>query len=159
MSIAIVPGSFDPMTLGHRALIERVAKQYDQVVAAVMVNREKTYFLSIEDRLRVAERTLRDIPNVRVIADEGMLIDLYDRLGASAVCKGFRNERDLAYEREMAEWNRAHNPRFVTELLRADEAWADCSSTRVRELLQRGETPAHLLHADAYSYLKEKNYV
>lgn len=158
MRIAIVPGSFDPMTLGHRALIERVSKQYDEIVAAVMVNAEKTYLLSAEDRLCVARLTLKDLPKVRVIADEGMLIDLYDRLGASAVCKGWRNEADLAYEKRMDEWNRAHNPRFVTEFFRADEAWADCSSTVVRTLLEKGEDASPYLHADAYSYLKEKHY-
>lgn len=158
MSLAILPGSFDPMTLGHRALAFEVAEQYDEVVVAVMINRDKTYWLSLEERVRVAELTLKGIPNVRVIADEGMLIDLFDRLGADAVCKGWRNGEDLAYEESMAEWNRAHNPRFVTRLFRAKEEWADCSSTRVRELLQAGGDPSPLLAPDAYFYLREKQY-
>lgn len=159
MSLALIPGSFDPMTLGHRALVARVAEQYDEVVVAVMVNRDKTYLLPLDERLRVAELTLSGLSNVRVIADEGMLIDLFDRLGASAVCKGYRNEADLAYEKEMAAWNHAHNPRFVTSLIPAEEEWADCSSTRVRELMDAKEDLSALLAPDAYSYLKEKHYV
>ena len=159
MSLAILPGSFDPMTLGHRALAKEVAEQYDEVVVAVMINRDKTYLFPLEERVRLAELTLKGIPNVRVIADGGMLIDLFDRLDADAVCKGWRNGEDLAYEESMAEWNRAHNPRFVTRLFPAKEAWEDCSSTRVRELLQTGGDLSSLLAPDAYSYLKEKQYV
>ena len=149
MSLAIIPGSFDPMTLGHLALCRRVAASYDEVVVAVMINSAKRYLFDMETRVRIAEATVAELKNVRVIADEGMLIDLYDRLGADAVCKGYRNEVDYAYEVKMAEWNRAHNPRFRTELLPAEEIYAEHSSTRVREALEAGECLDGLVHPDA----------
>lgn len=154
MSLAIVPGSFDPMTLGHLDVIETAAERYDEVVVAVMINREKQYLFDMETRVRIAEATVAALPNVRVIADEGMLIDLFDRLGANAVCKGWRNEADLCYEKKMAEWNLAHNPRFHTELIPAREAHTALSSTAVRDRLSRGERIEELVHPNAVSLLK-----
>ena len=136
---AIVPGSFDPMTLGHRALIEQVAARYEIVYVAVMTNFEKQPLLDISDRVKIAELTLADLPNVKVIADGGLLVDLFDRLHADAVCKGYRNETDLAYEKKQDEWNRAHDPRFFTELIPAKPETEGISSSLVRERLEKGE--------------------
>ena len=149
MSLAILPGSYDPMTLGHLEIVKRVCAQYDEVVVAVMVNPKKKTMFDMNTRVQIAERTVAELPNVRVIADTGMLIDLYDRLHADAVCKGWRNETDYAYEKEMAEWNAAHNPRFRTELIRSEGEFASLSSTEVRECLARGERPDGLVHPDA----------
>lgn len=156
MRLAIVPGSFDPMTLGHLDLIRVVARKYDRVVVAVMRNAEKQYLFDDAQRLEIAKRTVAELSNVEVIADDGMLIDLYDRLGACAVCKGWRNQTDLAYEEQMAEWNRAHNPRFVTELIRSDGTHATLSSTDVRNALKEGEDPSALVHPDALPILLKK---
>lgn len=156
MRLAIVPGSFDPMTLGHLDLIRKVARKYDQVVVAVMQNAEKTYRFSPEERLKIAEETVLDLENVRVIFDGGMLIDLYDRLGACAVCKGWRNETDLAYEQSMAEWNRAHNPRFYTDLIEASPAYADYSSTRVRLAMEQNSDLSGMVHPRALAFCVNK---
>ena len=149
MSHAIIPGSFDPMTLGHLALIKTVAKQYDRVTVAVMINAAKQYLLDKETRVAIARATVAALPNVEVISDDGMLIDLFDRIGADAVCKGWRNERDYAYECEMAEWNCAHNPRFHTVLLQSEGEYRTLSSTEVREMLARGESLTDVVHADS----------
>lgn len=149
MSLAIIPGSFDPMTLGHLALIRTVAAQYDRVVVAVMINDAKQYLFDMDTRVAIARATVSELANVEVLADSGMLIDLYDRLGADAVCKGWRNETDLAYEQKMAEWNRAHNPRFQTVLLRSEGDYRTVSSTEVRELIARGDEMSKLVHRDA----------
>ncbi len=146
MSLAIVPGSFDPMTLGHLDIVQTVAARYDEVVVAVMINRAKRYYFDMETRLEIAKRTVAELPNVRVIADTGLLIDLYDRLGADAVCKGWRNQKDYDYELHMADWNQAHNPRFKTEMIRAKNAHADLSSTLVRQKLECGEDVGEYVH-------------
>ena len=153
MSLAIVPGSFDPMTLGHLDVVETVAKRYDEVVVAVMINRAKRYRFDMETRVRIAEATVAGLPNVRVVAETGMLIDLFDKLGADAVCKGWRNTADYDYELHMADWNAAHNPRFRTELIHAKNDHADLSSTLVRERLDRGESLDGLVHPDAMMLL------
>lgn len=153
MSLAIVPGSFDPMTLGHLDIVRLVAARYDEVVVAIMINPAKRYFFSMETRIAIAEATVKELPNVRVIADTGLLIDLFDRLGADAVCKGWRNERDYEYELHMADWNSAHNPRFKTELIYAKKEHAEVSSTAVRALLERGENLEKWVHPTALSII------
>ena len=159
MSLAIVPGSFDPMTLGHLDLIREAARRYDEVVVAVMINDQKNYLFDMETRVEIARRTVMELPNVRVISDRGMLIDLFDRLSADAVCKGVRNETDYAYEMKMAEWNRAHNPRFCTELIESSGTHATLSSTEVRGMLERGESPNGVIHPAALELVNVKiNY-
>ncbi len=157
MSLAIVPGSFDPMTLGHLDIVEIVARRYDEVVVAVMVNPAKRYCFDMATRVSIAERTVAHLPNVRVISDSGLLIDLFDRLGADAVCKGWRNAQDYEYELHMADWNLAHNPRFRTELIHAKESHREISSTVVREKRNNGEALEELVHPDALPLIvKEK---
>ena len=148
MSLAIVPGSFDPMTLGHLELIKTVARRYDEVVVAVMVNRSKKYLFDEQTRVAIAEETVKELSNVRVISDSGMLIDLFDRLGADAVCKGWRNQHDYDYELHMADWNSSHNPRFRTEMIRAKSAVEHISSTEVRRRLKDGEPLEDIVHPD-----------
>ena len=148
MSLAIVPGSFDPMTLGHLELIKTAAKRYDEVVVAVMVNRSKRYMFDMETRVAIAEETVKELPNVRVIADSGMLIDLFDKLNADVVCKGWRNQHDYDYELHMADWNSAHNPRFRTEMIRAKSAVENISSSDVRRRLAPGDPIEGIVHPD-----------
>ncbi len=155
MSLAILPGSYDPMTLGHLALVLRVLEEYDEAVVAVMVNPQKHTLFDMETRVEIARRTVAHLPRVRVVSDTGMLIDLFDRLGADAVCKGYRNQGDRDYEMKMAEWNQAHNPRFRTVLYPAEEAFTAVSSTQVRELLARGASLDGLVHPNALPVILE----
>ena len=156
MSLAIVPGSFDPMTLGHLDIVKTVAKRYDEVVVAVMINRSKKYMFDMETRVAVAEETVKELPNVRVISDSGLLIDLFDRLGADAVCKGWRNQRDYDYELHMADWNSSHNPRFRTEMIRSKQALENISSSVARHRLMDGESLEGVVHPDVIPMLLKK---
>ena len=155
MSLAIVPGSFDPMTMGHLDLVVKAAKRYDEVVVAVMINAAKRYLFDMETRVEIAKRTVAHLPNVRVISEKGLLIDLFDRLGADAVCKGWRNDRDYDYEVHMADWNREHNPRFRTELIPANVLHREISSTEVRSRLASKTELADLMHPNAVAIMKE----
>ena len=146
--IAIVPGSFDPITVGHVDIVTRAAQTYDRVVLAVMINRDKRYLFTLAQRKRFAEVAVRDLPNVTVISSEGMLWELARDLGACALVKGYRNEPDLVYEQAMAEYNREHYPAAETVLLPADEKLFSVSSTLVREKLASGEDLHGLLPQD-----------
>lgn len=154
-TIALVPGSFDPMTLGHLDIVRKALAEFDEVIVAVMVNRGKKTVFSMEQRVRIAEASVSDLGRVRVISDEGLLVDLYRKIGADAVCKGYRNETDLAYEQTQDEWNRAHNPDFRTVLYRADKQHADLSSTEVRRRLELGEAVDDLVAPNARTLLKQ----
>ena len=119
MSLALIPGSFDPMTLGHLSLVKEALKRYDKAVVAVMNNDKKTYLFDLPTRRRLAELTVAGLPRVRVVASEGLLVDLFDELHADIIVKGVRNETDRRYEEEMAAYNLSCNPRAKTLLLPA----------------------------------------
>ena len=153
MSHALIPGSFDPMTLGHLNIVERALKEYDKVTVAVMINESKQYAHTIEERAEMARLTVSGLARVQVVTDRGMLVDLFDRIGATAIVKGVRDEKDRAYEQAMADYNLAKNPRAKTVLYEADPAFGDLSSTAVRELLKNGERPDGLLAPAVLNYL------
>ena len=137
--IAIVPGSFDPITVGHLDIVQRAAEAYDIVYLAIMINPEKQYMFTMVQRKQLAEAAVRSMDNVKVITSEGMLWKLAADLNACAIVKGYRNEKDLAYEETMANYNREHNPQAETILLKANEKLVDISSTAVRAKILSGE--------------------
>ena len=145
---ALIPGSYDPITLGHVNVIERAAKIADRVYVAVMNNdsakhssvlRSKTYMLSMEERFELVKFSISHIENVEVVSSCGMLIDLFDELSADVIIKGIRSSADLEYEMIHAKWNKEHNPRLETLFLPADDSLASISSTLVREYVKKGE--------------------
>ena len=116
MSRAIIPGSFDPMTLGHKQVIAAAAAIFDEVVVLVMHNdmtkyvsdaKAKQYAFDTEARVHIARLTCADIPGVRVETRGGLLIDAFDEFAGDAIVKGVRNEQDFAYEQIHAAWNLA----------------------------------------------------
>ena len=142
---ALIPGSYDPITLGHVNVIERAARIADRVYVAVMNNdsakhssvlRSKTYMLSMEERFELVKLSLSHIENVEVVSSCGMLIDLFDELSADVIIKGIRSSADLEYEMIHAKWNKEHNPRLETLFLPADDSLASISSTLVREYVK-----------------------
>lgn len=144
MRIALIPGSFDPITLGHVNIIERAAKMFDKVYVAVMINdsakydstlSSKNYMFSMDERLELVRLSVSHIENAEAIARSGMLIDLCDELEVTAIVKGIRNAADLEYEMIHARWNKAHNERAETLFLPADESLTSVSSTAVRQML------------------------
>ena len=148
-TLAILPGSYDPITRGHVALVERASRLFDRVVVAVMQNEEKTYTYTAEQRLALVIASVEHVDNCTAIIDHGMLIDLYRRLGASCVVKGLRNERDYLYEEKQAKWNREHCEGFETLYFAADDDLAAVSSTEVRRRLSEGLNCADLLAPNA----------
>lgn len=145
--IALIPGSFDPITVGHLDLIERTASVFDFVCVAVMTNdmtkyvpdaKSKQYLFTREQRLELVRDAVSHLQNVTAIEDGGMLIDLFDRVGATAIVKGVRNAADFEYEQKHALYNRAHNHRAETLYLPADPAYDGVSSTLVRKLIEQG---------------------
>ena len=153
MSLALIPGSFDPMTVGHLDIVKRALSLYDEVVVAVMVNAEKTYALTMEERVKMTELTVAGLERVRVVSSEGLLVDLFDELGADVIAKGVRIEQDRAYEEEQAAWNLAHNPRATTVFLQAADDYEDINSTAVRELVKAGGNPQDLVVPAVAAYL------
>ena len=168
MRIALIPGSFDPITLGHVNIIERAARMFDKVVVAVMINdsakyheglSSKQYMFTMDERLEIARLSVSHIENVEVIARTGLLIDLFDEIEATAIVKGVRNSADLEYEMIHAKWNKAHNDRAETLFLPADESLTSVSSTEVRRIIETGkfENLSGILSEIALEYIKRAN--
>ena len=153
-TVAIVPGSFDPITYGHVDITKRAAQLYDKVYVAVMINDQKKYMLTIEEREAVARLALEDINNVEVISSTGMLWQLAKELGADAIVKGYRNKTDYDYEIKMAEFNAKYCPEAKTVLLRSDDKLEALSSTMVRERIQNNDPLDGLLPPKALEELK-----
>lgn len=141
-SVGIVPGSFDPITLGHLDIIRRAAELCETVFVAVMINAEKEYTFSIDERREIAETACKEIApeNVKVISSEGMLYTLAESLSAEVIIKGVRNETDREYELKMAEFNEEKYPAAKTLLLDASDTLAGISSTLVREKMNGGKS-------------------
>lgn len=137
--IAVVPGSFDPITNGHISIIEKAALMYDEVYVAVMINENKKYMFTLEQREAIAKSCFEGRENIHVISSSGWLWQLADKLGACAIVKGYRNDIDLEYELRMANFNDAHCAQAKTVLIKADDAHTDLSSTVVRNRLISGQ--------------------
>ena len=155
IKIAIVPGSFDPITAGHIDIVSRAAELYDKVYLAVMINDQKNYMFTMEQRTEIAKAAVSVIDNVEVISSDGMLWELAKRLGAVAIVKGYRNDTDLEYEKRMAEFNSEKNPDAMTVLLKSKVELASLSSTYVREKIKNKERIDGLLPQEAVDIIKK----
>jgi pantetheine-phosphate adenylyltransferase len=135
--IAVVPGSFDPVTLGHLDIVRRAARLYDELVVLVVHNPGKTPMLPLEERVALLERVIRDagLPaSVRVDSwGAGLLVDYCRQVGATVLVKGVRSQLDVTYETPMALVNRDLAD-VETVLLLPDPAHAHVSSSLVRQV-------------------------
>ena len=168
MGAVLIPGSFDPMTVGHLDVIRRVAARFDKVYVAVMTNDMqnyvqgapvKQYMFTMTQRKQIAVLTCAGLPNVEVITAGGRLIDLVDALDVDWIVKGVRNEADFAYEQQHALYNRAHNARAETLYLPADPAYDGISSTLVRGKIEEGEDLSACLSLAVIAWLKENKFI
>ena len=138
MKTAIFPGSFDPFTLGHQAVVEQALRLFDKVVIAIGENVGKRSLLTAEARQRLISDLYQSNPNVECITYSTLTGDVARKVGASAIVRGVRNTIDFEYERTMALTNSRLFPEIETVILLTPPALADVSSSTVRELLAFG---------------------
>ncbi len=152
---AIVPGSYDPVTLGHLDIIKRAAQKYDEVYAAVFVNPEKKYRFPLQDREKMLALATENINNVKVTSSEGLVIDFMRENNIDIIVKGYRNDTDLEYERRQAEWNK-QNGGFDTELLECSKGLESVSSTKARAALEGNTGTQGLLPDKVREYIEKR---
>ncbi len=138
MKIAIYPGSFDPITLGHLNLIKRAAQTFDHVIVAIMINSEKQPLFTLEERLRHVKTVVSKFTNVEVDSYEGLVAEYARIKGACVIIRGLRAMSDFERECQMAIINKKINPDLETFFLAADEKYMYLSSSAVRELARFG---------------------
>ena len=148
----ILPGSYDPVTVGHLEIIKRAAREYDEVYAVIFTNPNKKYRFSIEDRVRMLMLATDGLDNVLVSYSSGLVIDYMREHDIEKIIKGYRTEADLPWEHEQAEWNRKHGG-YETELWKCDEAMEGVSSTAVRAALDCGEPICSLVPDAVAEYI------
>lgn len=136
--VALLPGSFDPMTLGHLDLIVRAASLFDEVVVAVLDNSSKQPWFSAEGRVLMVERELVALRNVRVVRFAGLLVELAEKEGAEVVVRGVRGGADLEYETVMARMNAHLRSGLDTVFLPSSPHLTHIASRLVREIAYLG---------------------
>lgn len=137
MKIAVFPGSFDPITLGHYDIIKRGSTLFDKIIIAIGVNAEKKYMFPLEERKRFIEEAFASMPNIEVITYEGLTIDLCKKVGAKFILRGLRNPADFEFEKAIAHTNRLLSKIETVFLLTASQT-SYISSSIVRDVLRNG---------------------
>ena len=144
MKILLFPGSFDPFTRGHAALVRRALTLSERVVIAIGTNTAKKGCFSTDERIAAISAVFENEPRVSVIAYEGLTTDLAQEIGAEAILRGVRSVKDFEYERDIADVNR-QIAGIETIILFAEPQYAAISSSVVRELLHYGHDVSALL--------------
>ncbi len=137
-TLAIYPGTFDPMTLGHVDLMRRASRLFGRLIIAVAAGHHKKTMFSLEERLAIAKELAKDFPNVEVIAFSGLLRDFVVQHGGHVVVRGLRAVSDFEYEFQMAGMNRQLMPDVETVFLTPSDQYQFVSGTFVREIAMLG---------------------
>ena len=143
--IAIYPGSFDPVTLGHLNIIKRASACFDKVIVCVMINSKKTGMFTREERVDQLRRATERFPNVEVDSSDELLAAYAKRKGAHVLVKGLRAVSDYEYEVQMALVNRKLNPNLETMFMASSEKYTYLSSTIVKEMARYGADLAEFI--------------
>jgi len=133
-SIAVCPGSFDPVTYGHLDIITRGAKVFDEVIVAVLHNRNKEPLFSVEERVKLLEEVTKHLPNVKIDHFNGLLVEYMETKNANTIFRGLRAVSDFEYEMQAASINRRLNPDIETFFMMTNNQYSYLSSSIVKEV-------------------------
>ena len=138
MKTAIYPGSFDPVTYGHLDIIKRSCQMVDELIVGVLYNKAKMPLFSVEERVRMLEEATKDLPKVKVVPFEGLLVEFARKMEARVVVRGLRAITDFEYELQMAQTNHKLEPSIETVFLTTRLEYSYLSSTIVKEVAAFG---------------------
>jgi len=153
---AIYPGTFDPITNGHVDLVARASLLFDTVILAVAQSPNKQPVFSLEERVAMAEHSLRDYANIRVLGFNGLLARFVDEVKAGVLLRGLRAVSDFEYEFQLASMNRHLIPDAETVFLTPSEQFSFISSSLVREVARLGGDVSEFVPANVQSALAAK---
>lgn len=150
----ILPGSYDPVTVGHLEVIRRAAEQYDEVYVVAFINENKEYLFSLDDRVAMLQLATDELDNVLVSYSLGRVVDYMREHDIDKIVKGYRTDADLAWEHRQAEYN-LHHGGYETELIKCAPEYEGISSTLVRERIARGVPIDGLVPTPVLNYIQE----
>ncbi len=139
---AIFPGSFDPITKGHEAIVLRALPLFDEIIIAIGHNTTKQTSFTLEKRLDMLKKVFGHEPKIKIEYFEGLTVDYCKKNHISFILRGLRNSSDFNYEQSIAQMNRTLNPNVETMLLFCDPEFSAISSTIVREIIKSGGNPS-----------------
>ena len=137
-TLAVYPGSFDPLTNGHVDIITRGARIFDRIIVSVLINAEKAPLFTMAERVEIARDVFRHVPNVEVDTFEGLLVDYVERRQAQVIVRGLRAVSDFEFEFQMALMNQRLNGRIDTVFMMPAEQYTYTSSRMIKEVFRLG---------------------
>ena len=153
--IAVYPGTFDPITLGHEDVVRRAARLFDEVIVAVAGSTSKRTLFNLEERVLLA-KDLFDAPNIQVVGFDGLLMQFVQAQGAQIVIRGLRAASDFEYEFQLAGMNRQLYPQLETLFLTPSEQYMFVSSSLVREVALLGGDVEQFVSANVVAAIEQK---
>jgi pantetheine-phosphate adenylyltransferase len=154
--IAIYPGTFDPMTLGHEDLMRRASRLFDKLLLAVAAGHHKRTMFTIAERIEIASEVARPYENIEVIAFRGLLRDFVVENGGKVVVRGLRAVSDFEYEFQMAGMNRQLMPEVETIFMTPSDQYQFVSGTFVREIAMLGGDVSKFVAPSVLRRLQER---
>ena len=154
--LAVVPGSFDPITNGHLDIIKRGAKVFGEVNVVIMNNSAKNSLFSVEERIALIKEVTASIPNVKVETSAGLMIDYAKSVGATAVIRGLRAVSDFEYEMQITSMNRVLDESIETFFIMTNNQYSFLSSSIVKEVAKYGGNISELVPKQVEVALRKK---
>jgi pantetheine-phosphate adenylyltransferase len=155
-TLAVYPGSFDPLTNGHVDIIARGTRLFDRIIVAIAVNAEKSPLFTMEERVEITRAVFKDLPSVEVEAFDGLLVDYVARRDANVIVRGLRAVSDFEFEFQMALMNRRLNGRIETVFMMPAEQYSYISSRLIKEVFTLGARVHGLVPDMVEARLREK---
>ncbi len=156
MKIAIYPGSFDPFTNGHKNIIERGVKVFDQIIVAVAHNTSKKTVFTVEERVEILNEVFKDRDNVKVDYFEGLLVEYIKTKGTNIVLRGMRTVSDFEFEMQMALANKTLSSELETVFMVTDSEFSHISSSVIKEVISLNGSASHMVPEIVEKRLREK---
>ena len=153
---AVYPGTFDPLTMGHEDLFRRASRLYHEVIVGVADSRSKRPLFTLDERLSLAREALADVPNVRIEAFRGLLVNFVKEYDGQVILRGLRAVSDFDYEFQLAGMNRQLMPEVETVFMTPSENYQFVSATLVREIASMGGDVTKFVSPSVKRRLDEK---
>ena len=153
---AIYPGTFDPITVGHMDVVERVSSMFDHIVLAIARNPSKKPLFNLDERTELAKKIVKPLSNVTVLPFDGLLVNAAVEVNATVIVRGMRAVSDFDYEMQIAGMNRKLNSDVETVFISAAQEYAFLSSSIVREIASHGRDVSEFVHPLVLDAFKQK---
>ena len=153
---AVYPGTFDPVTSGHRDLVIRTAEMFDRVIVAIADNPDKKPLFALSERIDLAKEVLKDSQHVEIMGFSGLLIDFVREQNAHVILRGLRAVSDFEYEFQLASMNRRLDNHIETVFLTPSERYTFVSASLVKEIARYGGDVSDFVHPVVHDALKRK---